>query len=287
MNAKGWMMLNALLNKFHPGSQDALLKYLPEEDRKKPGEQPVDAEALSKEVYSPELFIEKIHLSWLLSLVEKFPDSMQEVVLNLLPQNQAKSIAKKLNIPYHPHKIADGIKEFTSKILYSRLQQEEILPASFLPSTPWNELLNWNRDQLVELIGYLGIYDLAAEFRQTIDQKLLNESFNLLSSAQREYLKFIIRTKSHPPLQIRVLKALEGDQGKMERFLQHQGLGRLGAALKGQHPHFMWYLSRILDKGRAELLMKNFQMKKSSFESEDLPNQMQTAMEYVNQSEAT
>ena len=49
-----------------------------------------------------------------------------------------------------------------------------------------------------------------------------------------------------------------GNCEKLKTVLQTRGLVRLGKALSGEHPDFIWHLIHILDTGRGQALLKYY-----------------------------
>lgn len=255
MQAKAWIMLRVLLNRFHPNFSEAMLTCLPQDETKALLAQEVSSNNVALALTHPAVAIEKIHYSWLVPAFQKMPKYLQKPLLWALPPGQAAKIRDFLKFPYEPPSaLAPAIQSLLINLLYTEVKHTEILPSEYLPQTSLTSLANLTKPQLVELIDFLGIYDLAEEVRYIIDRSLLKNLHTCLSTKQRQFLHTCLHQREKIAASPMEFKKWDGDCKKLENMLHRRGLVRFGKALSGQHPDLIWHITRILDTGRGALL---------------------------------
>jgi hypothetical protein len=141
------------------------------------------------------------------------------------------------------------------------LEAKDRIPFDYLPESSFSALGKWDKLQLIELINFFGLHDLASEVRHIVNKTYLQNIYNSLTHRQLYYLKVCLHQKETlkaPKLGIN--PTLE-DSAPLKKAFHRRGLVRLGKALSGEHPDFIWYLAHTLDVGRGNLLMENYQSK--------------------------
>ncbi len=257
MEPKGCMLLNALLNHYHPGSEEALLQYLPEEERALIAEYPAKCSDTKQLVLSADEVIDKIHYSWLLPAIRTYPEALQPFLIGSLPPEVQKRLSDLGEQIPTPVQVAPKVQQFFLRKIVEAISEAEILPAPLIPHTALTPLLNCSKGQLIEVIDLLGIHDLAAEFSQIIDAKLLRTLEEQLSPKKQQYLKVSIQKPPHSLAEAPLpLHALNGDPRKLEIALHRKGLARLGTAMAGSDASFLWHVTHTLDAGRAQILTR-------------------------------
>jgi hypothetical protein len=254
MNKKGWMMLRVLINRYNPAAGDALLKFLPKEEMQLVLDQEIRSTDLSPILHQPEKLIKQMHHSWLMPLLTKFPDRLLPILGAALHPEQAAGL--KISSPtLH---IAQPVKTFMLNQLYYQLEADNHLPFDYLPETELSPLLKWTKSQLVMLINFLGLYDLAPEVRRIVNHQHLKNIYNCLTPKQFYYLKVCLQQKERLVVPKLGIDPSKNECEKLKQILHRRGLIRLGRALCGQHPDLVWYLSHKLDIGRGTFLMNEF-----------------------------
>lgn len=248
MDRRGWLMLRVFINRFNPKASHALQKFLPEEDRNRLQKEVVPSADLNPLLEQPQYLLSRTHYSWLEPLIVEFPPHLRPLVtssLNLSKESVMPAVV-----------LAPVVKNFFFSHLYQLLGGPEHLPVEYLPTHELSELLNWNKNQLVSLINFLGLHDLAAEMRSIVDKNLLKKIYACLGADEFYYLKTCLQQKES--LQVPKLGLDFGKQSRtsLQRILQKRGILRLGKACSGQHPDFIWSLSHIFDIGRGKLLLE-------------------------------
>jgi hypothetical protein len=261
MQPVGWMFLNALINRYHPGSSQHLVRHLTTEDAETLAQYPVEGNDVQAMLERPEVTLTRVHYSWLAPTVKGMPASMQPLILAALPETQRAKISSLLGISAPTTTFSDLGRSYVLSILVQQyLQDEPHLPIQFLPQSPLNVLLPLNKAQLVEMIDFLGLQDLAEALRHIVDKQRLKSIYHQLNPKQQQHLKTCLHHKDRLNLPTIELSRWEGkDWRKLQDQLHRRGLARLGIALSGQHPDLVWHLSRHLDTGRGQLLFKSYQ----------------------------
>lgn len=155
--------------------------------------------------------------------------------------------------------ISNIAKAFILNRLYQYLEINEHLPIEYLPETEFSLLTKWTKAQFIDLIDYLGLYDLASEVRHIVNRNYLKNIYTCLTPKQFYYLKVCLHQKEQlvsPKLGIDPTKQ---DCPQLKRIIHRRGLLRLGRALCGQHADLVWHIAHTLDMGRDNLLLKEYQ----------------------------
>lgn len=254
MNNKGWMILQVFINHYHPKAGDAYLKLFHQEEKQAMQALNIHSGDLLPLLQLPGQAIERIHYSWLRPLLDSFPEALRPaVVSSFSPEQQAGFPGFALPSVSRP------VKDFFLDKLSAKLQVEEHLPMEYLPNTELSPLLDWSKKQLINLIDFLGIHDLASEVRHILNRDHLNNVYSSLTPKQLHYLKTCLHQKEKivsPKLGIDPTKR---DPDALHQILHRRGLVRFGRAFSGQHPDLIWHIAHRLDSGRGKMLLKEYQ----------------------------
>lgn len=261
MNGNSWKWLNVLLNHYHSNEQDKLLRFLSEEDEATAREHLADSGELSPVCIQPHSFLDRVHYSWIAPILQKAPKEALPIYMNVLQQTQRAKLSKMLDTESRSYRLPSLVADMVKHHLFKQIVDRELLPPAFVPTNELSTLLNLQKQDLLSLADYLGLYDLAPEIRVSIDQRLRNQVFRLLSEDQRDYLMRIIHDKPEQQKisQTALLPAIQGQPDNAKKILHRRGLSFLGTALHGLHQDFLWYLGHILDAGRAKVLEQQFE----------------------------
>lgn len=254
MDKRGWVMLRVLINRYNPKAGNALLKFLPEEEAQAIMSQDIRSTDLAPILQQPQKSLARIHYSWIQPVLHKFPESLQPTVMAALTAEQIAG----LKVSSHAA-ISDVAKNFILTQLYHHLNISAHYPIEYLPETEFSVLTKWSKSQLLNLIDFLGLYDLASEVRHIVNRNYLKNIYTCLTPKQFHYLKVCLHQKEQlvsPKLGIDPTKQ---DCTKLKQVIHRRGLLRLGKALCGQHPDFIWHIAHVLDVGRGNILLKEYQ----------------------------
>jgi len=254
MDTRGWMMLRVLINRYNPKAADKLLNFLPQDQQEAISQVDIRSDDLRPILQHPQNSLFHIHYSWIKPLIDEFPDRLQANVMAALTAEQIAGLKGNLAIS-----ITNLAKSFIINKLCYQLKIDEHIPLEYLAENEFTPLLKWNKQQIVDLIDFLGLYDLASEVRHIVNRDHLKNIYTCLTPKQFYYLKVCMHQKEQitsPKLGIDPSKQ---DCPKLKQALHRRGLSRLGKALCGQHADFVWYLSHILDMGRGNIILKEYQ----------------------------
>jgi len=269
-------MLRVLINRYNPKGGNTLTKFLPEEEAQAVMNQEINSTDLTPILLKPQKSLAAIHYSWIQPLLQKFPESLQPVVLSALTPEQMRGLK------FSPAStLSDVAKVFIQNQLYQQLNISDHLPIEYLPKTELSPLTTWNKEQILELADFLGLYDLATEVRTIVNRNHLKNIYSCLTPKQANYLKICLQQKEQlvsPKLGIDPTKR---ECSKLKQVIHRRGLLRLGKSLCGQHPDFIWHIAHTLDRGRGNILLKEFQLNELPKVTKILKQQVLNLMNFL------
>lgn len=282
MQSKDWLIFRILLNRFHPKSNELFLKNMPQDEARFVLNQKFSSTDVSLLLTQPESLIEKIHYSWLLDTFNKIPKSLHASILASMPDVQYKALSQALNIPEKKLNLSPIAKRFLINMLYAQFEKKEILPLEFLPENPLLFLCSLKKQQLVTLIDYLGIYDLAEEIRHIVEKNLLKDIYSCIPLKKQHFLKNCLNQKEKLVTPRLDLDNWDRDSQKLEKILHKRGMIRLSHALSGLHPDFIWHLIHLLDSGRGRIIASHYKEEEIPSVSQALIAQVINVNNYLN-----
>lgn len=282
MQARSRTILRVLLNRYHPVVKESMLQSLPEEDVQPLMALEVPSNDPALCLMAPYEQISRMHYSWLRPAIEQMPLIFQGPVLSIIPEFQAVKLKKWFNVPEKGSmQIAPSLQKYLLNLLQARLEHHYALPLEYLPQTPLSPLAKWEKPLLIELIELLGIHDLASEIRNIIDRERLKKLSPCLTSKQKQYLHICLHHPDKVSSSPFGLNLWDGDCQKLSLLLHRRGMARLGKALCGQHPDFVWHIAHTLDIGRGSILMQNFSYTAASGVTPALVQQITNLMSFL------
>lgn len=258
MQLKSAIMLRVLMNRYHQGSPASLLGGLSKEDADLVRDQNITSAEAAQILIRPNVLLgEQIHYSWLQPVIETFSPSMQPLLISALPLESSRALSKLMNMPELP-KPTPLARQFLLLTLCRKFSKRAVMPMQFLPETTLSPLITLTKTELLELIDYLGIYDLAEEIKHIVDKVLLSSIYACLSAKKQHYLRICLHQKEKLKAAKMGLVNWKGDAAQLERLMHRRGLLRLSYALSGLSRDFVWHLAHRLDVGRGHILGKNY-----------------------------
>lgn len=225
-------------------NKEYLVSFLPlEEEEKIKEEEPSSFE--EKEYY----FFNSIHYSWFIKTLSGFSKKEIGYFLPLFHKMQASAIEKEFQSGTIT--TPDIVQIFLKKELEESLGYMP-MPTNYLPASPLNKLIFKTKQELVECIDFLSLYDLAFELHRLINPKIIKKVTDLLPKEKLAFLKTIRSSSSLQPLN---LEKWNGEGNSLKKILHNRGLNRFGMALSSQHRDLTWYICHILDVGRGTILL--------------------------------
>lgn len=257
MHTKSHVFLQLLLSKYHPGAKESFVRGLPAEDVQEIFAQELPSKSFEELLFPLETILERMHYSWLVPIFQHIPQSLRASFLSIIPAFQVSKLKKWFPVEETPALSAPA-KKFLQQNFFNRLDKPEVIPLSFLPTTPLTPLAYWRKDKLVMLIDFLGIFDLAAEVRQIIQKERIQKISSCLSSKQKQFLHTCLHHTDKLMTRPIELEKWDGSCEKLATILHKRGLIRLAKALCGHHEDFIWHLSHVLDVGRGSFIQQHY-----------------------------
>lgn len=256
MEAKGWMLFNILMQKYRPQDAQLLLSLLPPEDAQNSAKHPIVSQDPLSLIASPEAKLSWTHYSWLAPIIQQQPESLRPLILASLPREQLQGVARLTKTPLPKVRPSSPVKRYLIKDLANHLVPSEVLPVDYLPEAALTPLAHMSKEELVRLIDYIGLRDLAEAVRPIVDKRLLQVIHQCLTPEELHLLRVYMHQREK--LKVSKLEFSQWD-GKRDslRLLYHQrGLARLAKALSGCPENLVWHITHRLDQQRASLIKR-------------------------------
>lgn len=253
LNAKQQIYLRVLLDYYHAGNQDALLKALPPAQAKEIALLKILQGDPSAIFLHPSEALDGVHYSWISEEIAKKPESLHPFFIASLSKAQQRDLKKILG-ETAAKSLAPILSTYFCHQLFLGLGMDKLLPKSFLPETPLFPLINLSKSKLVDIIDYFGLYDLSEEIRTIVNTKNLKNIYACLTPKKHQFLRNCMHLKDRLVAPKLNLDKWDGNCQELQRILHRRGLNRMGKALSGQHPDLIWYLTHTLDIGRGKIL---------------------------------
>lgn len=256
MNKRGAVILRVLMNRFNPKATERRLKDLPDALRQLIVSEAIDSKDLTPILQHPALTFSEIHYSWFSEPLKKFPKDLLPTALGSLGAMGANIFS---GVKPDPH-VSLPTKQFLHNTLVRALKLDEHVPMDYLPECDFSPLLKWSKEELMNLVDFLGLHDLAYEVRHIVNRNHLKNIYTCLTPKQFYYLKQCLHQKDRIVSPKLMVDPAIVDKDKLKQALHKRGLFRLSKALCGIHPDFVWHLAHHLDTGRGNLLLKDYQL---------------------------
>jgi len=279
MNKKSLMVMRVLINHFHGGNHPTI-SALPDEEAEELQKLEIDTSDISIATRQPWQVVGRIHYSWVLDPLKQMPESLVPYVVASLPEAYKDKVAKKLGYSDLPT-LSESMKHLLLDRLYEFMPIRGHLPLAFIPKQPFSELLELSKNQFLDLIDCLGVYDVAGELKQIVDRGQLAKLMDSLRKVQQGFLKSIIHERDRWSPAKLGLDQWGGDVARLQRALHIRGLIRLSKALKEHHPEFLVHLYRRIDTGRAKQIKKYQAEEESDQVIHNLGAELKKAISYI------
>lgn len=287
MPSKNAILFKVLINRYRPGSENSFLQKLPKEEAQEILEQSVTADDPSYSIKWEQDLITTIHYSWLVPVIQQLNPGIQGPIVSALPEAQSLRLKSALKLKSLPKKLPDSLKPFLLHQLFLKWCPKDIIPSQYLPNSPLSPLLQCTKSQIVDLIDMLSMHDLADALKHIVDKKNLKWIYQHLPLKHQQYLRVCLHQKEKIAAPKLNVDAWRGDPKKLELMLHIRGILRLGKALCGQHPQFIWHLTHILDTGRGEAIAKHYSEQAIPKITPHLIQQLQLALNFLKKKSTT
>lgn len=267
--------LEECLRKVTLDRRAALLSYLPKEEKESVESFDRPSFEAKKEAKS---ILTWVHWSWILETISPFTKEEQKLFLTLLPYKIKNRLAQEIGLPPLPMQpLKKPLRLFLESYLIKALGPN-LLPMEKLPPSSLNHLLFLTKKELIALIDSLAFFDLAIEIKQIVETKILKKIYSFLSDEERRFLLEI----SHltPPISaVRMrFEGWDGSKTSFRHLLHRRGLARFSAALSKESEDLCWYMTRLLDSGRGNLILKQMTKEISEEIKEEIVRQIDQAL---------
>ncbi|CDZ79810.1 hypothetical protein BN1013_00310 [Candidatus Rubidus massiliensis] len=281
MNPKKALFIKVLANHFNANNPISFFDVLPKEQSDLIQLQDVESEDPKFAFLNPKKFFDKeIHYSWLKAVLHEYPTHLQKCFIATLPKALHERIKKLMGLSDNIPVVNDRMQVFLQAELMKKSGFSEILPKEFIPRTSLSPLLEISKNELLEVINYLGLFDLAHTIRHVLDKKTLNKIYSCLNVSQQGFLKVALHQKDRIHFPKLALEKIDNAK-TMNQQLHRRGLLRLGKSIAMQDRDFIWYLCHKLDTGRGELLEKYASQKEKPLVVTILSQQIQLILRFL------
>ncbi len=257
MNQRETRILKTLLNRYDVKIRNKFLNFLQKEDKAAIlAEDDISSNEVAPLLFQRQHVLERMHYSWFKSILKNVPEDLIHLYVSALTPTQINGLkSQKLSLM----RLSQPIKLFVRGQIAHYLDIENILPVEYLPQSEFSFLLDVEKNQMMDIFDFLGLYDLAAEVRKIINPSHLKAIYTSLTPKQFHFLKICMNQKEKivsPPLGI---ENLTHDTQQLKQLIHKRGLVRLGKALCGEHKDLVWYIAHNLDTGRGNILLSQYQ----------------------------
>lgn len=261
-------ILQRILYQKHPNHFDDYLNHFEESERSALSNlEKIDTPL---DIHSDTLAdsFKEVHYSWFIPQLEKLPSHAASACLNLFSTKTQNKLKTHLDIKSPKHKCSPFLEKFLVQYLMKQIGFDQMPPKSFLPPAESLELLKLTKDQMVHLICYLGLYELANISKKVLDKEVFKQIDELLSPSQKKIFELAKKTSEPRSSSTTSIKKHLLDHKTFTVFLEQKGLLRLSKSFALEHCYFIWHFAHKLDSGRGqELLFKVRQALPNTFTS--------------------
>jgi hypothetical protein len=252
-------VLHAFLARETSEVREHLLEFLPDKIKEQVKRLPPFIQPMDPTLFENGDLLEQVHWSWFLPTLKSYPAEEQSLFLSALDPTSAQVLAEEIPCKWRSEQLTEIGRAYLRHLLLNSLvgPHDRLIPKPLLLPSPLNRLLSLTKQQLILLIDFLSMHDLAAEMRHIVETRTMKKLAGCLTHAERTFLKRIA-TKAEPFTVPRMrLEQWNGQCEELRYVLHRRGIARLGLALSRQDSGLIWYLCHQLDIGRGTSLLKH------------------------------
>lgn len=283
MEPSGFVFLKVLLNKYALGGNEALIKTVPTLNPTDVLKFTTSSQDIGAAVQWRHRLFDRVHYSWLAPVIKTLAPPLQTIIGNALPEPQGSKLRQLLSLPTASHPPIEKLKNFWLHKLYLTWRPPEAIPIEYLEKSELDPLLQLNKTQIVKLIDLLALNDLAEAIRHVVDKNTLTSIYACLNTQQQAFLRLCLHKKDKLAVAKLDLAKMAGSPNELRRTLHKRGMMRLGKALCGQSPEFMWHVTHVLDTGRGTSLLNYYQPQAIAQVTPLLIQQTMAAINFINE----
>ncbi|MDP1879386.1 MAG: hypothetical protein Q8K60_00435 [Parachlamydiaceae bacterium] len=275
INKRSLMILKVLMNRFHPAEKQHLIDLMPAEEQKAMSSNLISSADIAP-IYHFQSQLDHVHYSWIEEALKTASPFWKSIAIASLSHEQKEALRDSTVFP-----LSGPMKSLIQNRLCQNLKITEHYPKEYLPKNEFSTLLDWNKEDLLHLIDFLGLFDLATEVRHIVNTQDLKSIYSCLNAKQFHFLKLCLNKKDKITSPKLGLKPSQLDRKKLKQILHLRGLSRFGRALCGLPYDFVWTLSHSLDIGRGRALLKDYQLEKHVKITPLLQQQVMKVMDFL------
>ena len=239
-------------------NEKKLLKYLTDSEIKKINSLPPFLKKTDIFFFIKDSIIDNVHYSWFIPLLNIYSSHEASLFLSALKPSYKKHLKILLNLEDIKDELQPILKKFLRSVLLRSLikKEDSLLPIECLFNSKLNILLTLMKKELIKLINFLSMYDLAKELKYVVDQKKIKKIYSYLKNYEKAFLKTILHNTEQFSSKRMMIEKYADNKNKLRNLLHIRGLMRLSIALSGESIDMIWYVCHYLDIGRGNYIFK-------------------------------
>lgn len=216
--------------------------------------------------FSKESLIDSVHYSWFIPMLNIYSSKEASLFLLVIKKQNKKALQNILDLEDIKNDLNISVKLFFKELLLRSLikKDDHLLPISFLFESKLNKLLSLSKNQLVKLIDFLGMYDLAKELKFIVEKKKLKKIYSYLKEDEKKFLNKILHYQEPFATKRINIDKYSHDKKKLRNAFHRCGLLRLSYALSLESIDLIWYVCHTLDIGRGNYIFKESRAKRQT-----------------------
>lgn len=253
-----WVICNAFLHKCPPQKRADLLNHLTDKEKHSLESLPKTYRDPTQGIEPVSAQLERIHFSWFAPYLRTLSEREIKLFAAALSDSQASGLKKSLRLSGSLATLTPGAKTYLQETLMKEVSADmaDLLPIECLPDSTLNPLLSLKMADVLILVSFLGLHDLAVEMRHIIETSKLKKISEALTAEELKYVKILMQSREPVSFSRIGLANWQGDKENLKAIIQQRGINRLAKALYGQHPSFIWHFAHKLDADRGMAVQK-------------------------------
>lgn len=251
MKQSSLTVLKGFLISLSPKEQKNLKNFLSQKINEKL--EKLFSKTIEKEDFYLDNLIKDIHYSWFIDFLSSLSKEDQNLYISFFEDEKIrKNLLKNFKLKKEIS-LSNIVKQFIKKKLIENIFDENILPKKYIKSD-LSFLLNFSKQELIKIIDFLSLFDIAKEIKKIVNKKTLQKIYTFLSPGKQKFLFFLANYKesfSFPSLE---LEKISEDKEIFHSTLHKRGLYRFALSLANQEKSFIWHITRTLDTGRGKMI---------------------------------
>ena len=262
MLLSSFVVLNGFLKKFPPAIQTSLFESLSSQAKQELETAHLPLIDINLKKFCTYHLLDEVHYSWFIPFFEKLSSTEKTYFLQILNPHIRAKLCSHFSIDTTYISLSSAVKSFLkNKTAVSIYDDPNLLPRDYLPDSELNILLDLTKKELLELLTYLSLFDLAVQMKKIVDPKIIRI---IQENLTEDTYKFLLskRHYSEPfsflPLNLKNIV----ERSDFFLLLHKRAILRLAKALSDENTSLIWYVAHRLDIGRGSALI-NLTLKKA------------------------